>query len=76
MWFYGDDSPGVTIALTSGEDDISDSSDPALTENDDTVTGAINTLTSGDSIVDSSTTDNDSLEVELVANVDSTVTIT
>ena len=63
-------TPGETFALTTGTDTITG------TENDDTVTGLINTLTANDKIEDASTTDNDTLSVELVANVDNTTTIT
>ena len=55
--------------LTSGQDTI------VGTSSDDLITGAIGTWTSNDSIKDSSTTDNDELQVEINSNISNTLKV-
>lgn len=58
----------VTFALTTGEDA------PVLTLGNDTITGALNTLSADDRISDASTTDNDVMNVTLNRTVAMDVT--
>ena len=61
--------PGITVELTPGADNVE------LTRGSDTVTGVIKELSIGDTIIDPSTTDADVLNVELIENVASNVTV-
>ncbi|MCX5864972.1 MAG: hypothetical protein NTW42_07870 [Deltaproteobacteria bacterium] len=54
-------TPGVTIALTAGADI------PTLTTANDTLTGALATLTANDIIVDTSSTDSDTMNLTMNA---------
>lgn len=61
--------PGITVELTPGADNVE------LTRGSDTVTGVIKELSIGDTIIDPSTTDADVLNVELIENIASNVTV-
>jgi Ca2+-binding RTX toxin-like protein len=61
--------PGVTVDLTPQADIVE------LTRGSDTVTGVILELSIGDTIIDPSTTDADVLNVELIEDVASNVTV-
>ena len=62
--------PGVTVDLTPQADIVE------LTRGSDTVTGVILELSIGDTIIDPSTTDADVLNVELIEDIASNVTVT
>lgn len=61
--------PGVTVDLTPSADNIE------LTRGSDTVTGVIKELSIGDTIIDPSTTDADVLNVEMIEDIASNVTV-
>jgi Ca2+-binding RTX toxin-like protein len=61
--------PGVTVDLTPNADIVE------LTRGSDTVTGVVLELSIGDTIIDPSTTDADVLNVELIENIASNVTV-
>ena len=61
--------PGITVDLTPSADNIE------LTRGNDTVTGVIKELSIGDTIIDPSTTDADVLNVEMIEDIASNVTV-